>query len=312
VSAPTGVGMERRLERLRGRPRLLRLIFPYALAAPAFALVAVMILWPVAQTLWVSLHDYYLARPGDHPFVGLANYQGLVSDPIFDKSLIATVLYTVVTVPARFVLGLGIALVLNERFRGRSIVRALVIIPWAMPVVVVGLLSIQMLDTEYGIIPYLLQNSGIGRGAPTEFITSSALALPTAMAVNIWKGTPFAAIILLAGLQSLPTVLYEAAKVDGASSWQAFRAVTLPLLRSTSAVVILLLVIWTLKDFAIVYVLTGGGPAHASEVLTIFVYKQAFVSLQVGAASAAGIVLLAISLVFTLAFLKISRVGESR
>jgi len=311
VSTPTGVGMKRRLERLRDRPRLLRLMFPYALAAPAFAVVAVMILWPVVDTLWVSLHDYYLAL-SDHPFVGLANYQSVVSDPIFDQSLIITLLYTVVTVPARFVLGLGIALVLNERFRGRSIVRALVIIPWAMPVVVVGLLASQLLDPEYGIIPYLLQIIGIGRDAPIAFITSSALALPTAMVVNIWKGTPFAAIILLAGLQSLPNVLYEAAKIDGASAWQSFRAVTLPLLRSTSAVVILLLVIWTLKDFAIVYVLTGGGPAHASEVLTINIYNQAFMSLQLGDASAAAAVLLAISFVFTLAFLKVSRVGESR
>lgn len=298
-------------QRLRGRSRVFSPLFPYALVAPALAVVAVMMLWPVAQTLWVSLHDYYLARPGEHPFVGAANYQRILSDPIFGRSMIVTVLYTAVTVPARFVLGLAIALLLNERFRGRTMVRALVIIPWAMPVVVVGLLSVQMLDTEYGIIPYLLQNVGIGQDAPVAFVTSSTLALPTAMVVNIWKGTPFAAIMLLAGLQALPRDLYEAARIDGASTWQAFRAVTLPLLRSTSAVVILLLVIWTLKDFAIVYVLTGGGPAHASEVLPIYIYNQAFRGLRMDDASAAGIILLAISLIFTVAFLKVSRAGQA-
>ncbi len=287
-------------------------LFPYLLTAPAFLLIGVLILWPVIQTIWISVHDYYLVRPNSHPFIGLENFAAVADTRNFTQSVTVTILYILVTVPIRFILGLGTAVVLNKDFFLRGLVRAIVIIPWAMPVVVVCLLWVQMLDNEYGIIPYTIRTLGIIGDQPIQFLNSDALALPSAMLVNIWKGTPFVAIMLLAGLQSIPAEMYEVAKIDGASAWQSFWNVTLPLLRPVYTVVLLLLVIWTVKDFAIIYVLTGGGPAHATEALTIFVYNQAFKGMRMGEAAAAGMLLLATSMVFTLLYLKFSRAEESQ
>ena len=160
-----------------------------------------------------------------------------------------------------------------------------------------------MFDPQYGIVNYTLQMLHI-ISAPLPWLTTTKFALPAALLVNIWKGTPWAAIMLLAGLQSIPPVLYEAAIMDGANVWNKFRYVTLPLLKPVSLTVFLLLMIWTVKDFAIVYVLTGGGPAHATEVMTIYVYRKAFEGLRMGEAAAGGMILLLLSLVFTILYLK--------
>ncbi len=283
---------------------------PYLLAAPMAIMVFLVIIVPIFRVIWVSFFDYYLAKPNVHPFVGLKNYVTLFKDPVFIKASSVTVVYIVVTVLARFFLGLGIAMLLHNSFLGRGLARSIIIIPWAVPEVVACLVWIQMLDYQYGIINHWLVSMHIIQ-EPLKWLASTSLALDAAMIVNIWKGTPWAAIMLLAGLQSIPETLYEAAVIDGASGWKKFWYVTLPLLKPISLAVFLLLVIWTIKDFAIVYVLNKGGPVHATEVLTIFIYHKAFQGLRMGVASAAGVFLLVCSMLFTVFYLKaLEREGD--
>jgi multiple sugar transport system permease protein len=277
---------------------------PYLLVAPMAIAVTLVIVAPIVRNLWISFFDWYLARPGSHPFLGLENYRNLFADSVFRKSAEVTVIYIVVTVALRYVLGLGIALLLDVPFRGRGLARSIVIIPWTVPVVVACLVWIQMFDYQYGIINYWLMSLNLVQ-EPVKWLASTRLALPSAMVVNIWKGTPWAAIMLLAGLQSIPVTLYEVAKIDGADRWRQFWYVTLPMLKPVSLAVFLLLVIWTIQDFAIVYVLNKGGPANATEVLTIYIYHKAFEGMRMGVAAAGGVVLLIFSMLFTVLYLKI-------
>lgn len=281
-----------------------RKLTPYIFIAPMVIVVTAVVIIPIITTGWMSFHDWYMARPGSHPFIGLENYLSNLSHKYFIRSVKTTTIYIAVTVLFRFIIGLGIALLLNQKFKGRGVVRSIVVIPWALPVVVVCLLWIQMLDIRYGIVNYLLQSIGLIK-EPLQFLSSTSLGLSTAMVVNIWKGTPFVAIMLLAGLQSISGDIYEAAKIDGSSLWQSFRHITLPLLKPVSLIVFLLLAIWTLKDFAIVYVLTGGGPAHSTEVLTVYIYHTAFKGLRMGEASSAGVFLLITALIFTIIYMRL-------
>jgi multiple sugar transport system permease protein len=286
------------------RKRLRKHALAYLMIAPMTILVFGFIVVPILRNVWMSFFDWYLARPTSHPFLGLENYREVFTASTFKNSAKVTAIYIGVTVPARFILALGIALVLNNKFKGRGLTRSIIIIPWAVPVVVACLIWVQMLDYQYGIINYYLMQLHL-IDEPLNWLSSTTLALPAAMAVNIWKGTPWPAIMLLAGLQSIPDELYEVAMIDGAGAWQKFRHVTLPMLKPVSLIVFLLLVIWTIKDFGIVYVLNKGGPAHATEVLTVYVYRSAFEGLRMGEAAAGGVVLLAISLVFTIFYLKV-------
>jgi multiple sugar transport system permease protein len=277
---------------------------PYLFVAPMVIVLFVVMILPILRNIWMSFFDWYLARPGVTPFIGLENYIKLFNDRVFIKSLNVTAIYVLVTVPARFMIGLGIALLLNYGIRFRGFFRSLIIIPWAVPEVIACLIFVQMFDFQYGIINHWLVNLGI-ISESLKWLSSPDLALLAAMIVNIWKGTPWAAIMLLAGLQSIPNDLYEASDIDGANIWQKFLNVTLPLLKPISLAVFLLLVIWTVKDFGIVYVLNKGGPVHATEVLTIYIYHKAFQGLRMGIAAAGGVILLTFSMIFTVIYLRI-------
>ena len=282
----------------------------YGLVAPMVIVTILVIIVPILRTVWMSFFDYYLARPDSHPFIGFENYGKLFADTVFKGSVRVTIIYILVTVILRFVLGIGIALLLNENIPGKGLARSILVIPWAVPEVVACLIFIQMFDFNYGIFNYWLTQMGIV-DQPLKWLADMRLALPAAVIVNVWKGTPWAAIMLLAGLQSIPLELYEAAMIDGANAWQKFKNVTLPLLKPISSSVFLLLVIWTIKDFGIVYVLNKGGPARATEVLTIFIYHKGFEGLRMGVASAAGVILLLASMVFTIFYLKALEGEES-
>ena len=220
-----------------------------------------------------------------------------------------TVLYMVVTVAFRFILGFGTALTLNTKFRGCGLARALIIIPWAVPEVVACLVWILMYDKDYGIINSMLTGMGVLSGN-VGWLLDKNVALPAAMAVNIWKGFPFVAIMLLAGLQGIDQEMYEAATVDGATRLQKLRYITWPSLKPVSMVVFLLLIIWTLKDYAIAYLLAKGGPARATEILTIFVQQTAFKYFDFGKASAVGMLMLLASCIFTGLYFRALNKGE--
>jgi len=290
--------------------KLKKSAFPYILVIPLVLMMLIVIGYPIFKTIGMSFFENYLAKPGNNPFVGITNYVKLFRDKNFINSINITLRYVVITVLSRFVLGLFIALLLNENVKGRGIARSIIIIPWAMPVVVVCLVFVQMFDFQYGIINYVFITIGIIK-EPIKWLSNKDLALPVAMFVNIWKGTPWAVIIFLAGLQGIPEELYESAEIDGANALKKFWYVTLPMLKPVSLVISLLLIIWTIKDFSIVYVLNKGGPAHATEHLTIYIYHKAFEGLRMGISSAAGVVMLVVTIIFTIAYLGLlDRAGD--
>ncbi|WP_020612604.1 carbohydrate ABC transporter permease [Sediminispirochaeta bajacaliforniensis] len=278
--------------------------FPTGFLFLLIIVILVFLIYPISKTVLMSIQYWYLPKKGPNTtFVGLKNFFHLFSDKAFLSSLGKTFIYITVTVFFRFVLGYLVAFLLDLKFKGRALARALIIIPWAIPEVVACLVWILMYDQEFGIINYIITNFHILH-ENVRFLEDPGTALPAAMVVNIWKGFPFVAIMILAGLQSIPKELYEAATVDGASGFQKFRNITVPMLKPVSKVVFLLLIIWTMKDFAIAYLLAEGGPSRATEILTIYVYKTSFKYFDFGVAAAGGFVLLLFSLLFTVFYMR--------
>jgi multiple sugar transport system permease protein len=289
---------------------LYKKITPYLFVLPVIITFLLVILYPLARNIGMSFFENYLARPAENAFNNFENYKRLFSDQYFWKSTRTTAIYISITVVLRFLLGFAIAILLNQRLKVRGIARALLIIPWAVPDIVACLVWIQMYDLQYGVINHILMSTNIIQ-SPIDWLSSIQLSLPAAMVVNVWKGTPWVAIMMLAGLQAIPEELYEAADIDGANWFQKLINVTAPLLRPVSLTVFLLLVIWSIKDFAIIYILNRGGPVHATEVLTIYIYQKAFTDLRMGVAAAGGVVLLIASMVFTVIYLSLLDSEES-
>ena len=250
---------------------------PYAFLVPLVLILFLFLVIPLVKAAIMSFQYYYVTKPSPngHYFVGLENYGKVLQDEYFFNSVKVTLIYIVVTVAGRYIIGFITALLLNTKFLGRGLARALIIIPWAVPEVVACLVWILMYDKDYGIINFLLNNAGI-LSHNIAYLQDVSVALPAAMVVNIWKGFPYVAIMLLAGMQSVSTDLYEAADIDGATTFQKIRYITIPAIRSVSTTVFLLLIIWTIKDYAIAYVLTKGGPSRATELLTIYIQQTGF------------------------------------
>ena len=288
-----------------------RTLEPYIFLAPLLLIILVFLIVPIAKAAVMSFQYYYIAKPSPdgNYFVGLKNYQAVLTDDYCYNSVKVTLIYIVVTVLGRYVIGFITALLLNTRFLGRGLARALIIIPWAVPEVVACLVWILMYDRDYGIINFLLNNAGI-LSQNIAYLQDVSIALPAATVVNIWKGFPFVAVMLLAGMQSVSSDMYEAADIDGATWLQKVRYITIPSIKSVSTIVFLLLIIWTIKDYAIAYVLTKGGPSRATELLTIYVQQMGFKYFDFGKAAASGMLMLLVSLVFTYFYFKVVNRGE--
>ncbi len=284
---------------------------PYFFIAPLVIIIFVFLAIPIIKAATMSFQYWYIAKPSANGnyFVGFDNYSKVLTDKYFLNSVKVTVIYIVITVTARFIIGFLVALLLNHAFKGRGLARSLLIIPWAVPEVVACLVWILMYDKDYGIINFLLNNANI-LTHNIAYLQDVKIALPAAIAVNIWKGFPFVAIMLLAGMQSISKDLYEAADMDGANSLHKIKHVIIPSIKPVSMIVFLLLIIWTIKDYAIAYVLTKGGPSRATEILTIYVQQNAFKYFDFGKASAAGMILLVFSLIFTFIYFKVLQGGE--
>lgn len=265
-------------------------VLGYLFLLPALLVLVVMVGYPAVGGIWYSFHNKMIGF--DNPrFVGLQHYSSLVQNPAVWKAVWRSLVFTVVSVGFKLPLGMGVALLLNQSFRGRGLARGLVLLPWSLPLVVSVLIWSWMYSDLFGVFNYLLMEVGLIR-QPINFLGDPKLALPSVIAVNIWRGFPFFAINLLAGLQAIPDDLYEAARVDGATRWQLFRYITLPGLRAVIMIVSLLSFIWTMNDFTSIWVLTRGGPGTATEVFPIITYKIAFVGLELGKAAALPIMLL--------------------
>jgi multiple sugar transport system permease protein len=290
-------------------------LFCYLMALPATLLVLGLSVLPMLSTLRSALYDHNLLKPAVYgvPFVGLANFRELFTeDPHFWRTLSNTITFVVLAVSISVVLGLAIASVLNQEIRGRGLLRSAVLIPWVTPPVVSAGIWVWMYSMERSPINHLLMSLGIIT-SPIAFLSNweaewGPVNLPmlAVTSVRVWNGLPFITIMLLAGLQSIPKEMYEAAEIDGAGVWQRFRFVTLPLLAPVLQVLTTLLFIGGFGVFDIHYIMTRGGPVDRTNVLAVLLYQYAFQFYRLGYAAAIGVVILVITGIIAAIYLRTS------
>lgn len=275
----------------------------YAFVAPAtLVLVAVLVL-PVLHVVYESF--VWTTSQRARVFPSVRNYQAIAGDEIAGIAARNTATFTVVSVGGHLLLGLGVALLLDQRIRGRAVFRNLVLLPWMLPPAVVATGWAWLYQNPFGMLNPLLVGLGI-LSAPRAWLASPDTALPAVIVANLWRGFPFISLILLAGLQSIPAVLYEAASADGASARQRFLHVTLPGLRRVLVIAATLDVINTVKYFDLIWVMTGGGPANRTEVLATLIYRVAFQFFRSGRAAALAVVMVAALAVFSFFYVRLT------
>ena len=250
---------------------------------PAAVFLLCFLTYPLGLGVWLGFTDTKIGRDGI--FIGLENYQFLWSDSVFWMSVFNTVLYTTVASVLKFALGLWLALLLNEHLPFKSFFRAIVLLPWVVPTVLSALAFWWIYDAQFSIVSWSLMKMGL-IDAPINFLGDPTNARASVIAANVWRGIPFVAISLLAGLQTIPASLQEAASLDGASSWQRFRHVTLPMLTPIIAVVMTFSVLFTFTDFQVIYVLTKGGPVNATHLMATLSFQRAIPGGQLGEGAA--------------------------
>jgi multiple sugar transport system permease protein len=278
---------------------------PELLSLPALVAILAVMGFPLLYLCWMSLHRWSMVGFEPPRFIGLGNFLQLADDGRFVEALGRTFWFTALGLASNLPLGLGIALLMHERFPGRSICRALLILPMVATPAAMGLVWVIMLDPTLGIVRYLL--GGIGISHPPLWLSDPDIVVPTLVAVDAWMWTPMVALICIAGLAALPTEPFEAALVDGASALQRFRYLTLPMMLPTLAVAAMLRVMDLLKLIDIVYVMTGGGPGHLSETMNLYNYLAALSYDKIGYGSAIALVLFAIVMACTLVLIWLRR-----
>jgi multiple sugar transport system permease protein len=287
-----------------------RKIFLFLLGLPAVAYVLAITIWPLAQGVIFSFYDYSLLRPAAASFVGLENYRELLSDPAARNSIATTAVFTASAVAIEFVLGLGLALLLWRDTTFHRACLALLLIPVTMTPLVVGLVFRALLAPDFGMIGYFMSEWGLS--SPRGLLGDPATALATLVAVDAWQWTPFMALILLAGLKSLPSDILEAAEADGATGAQRFRIIILPMLLPAIFLALVLRTMDAFRVFDIVFSTTNGGPADATNVLMVYAVKQGLEFFNIGfAAAIANIAILCIA-VFSVAFVFLVRRADRR
>ncbi|HEY6865046.1 MAG TPA: sugar ABC transporter permease [Burkholderiales bacterium] len=239
---------------------------------PAGALLVVFLTYPLGLGTWLGFTDARIGRPGS--WVGLENFRDLAGDTVAQLSLFNTIFYTVVASVIKFGLGLWLALLLNRHLPFKAFVRAIVLLPFIVPTALSAIAFWWMYDAQFSVISWALTRMGLIHGY-IDFLGDPWLARLSTIAANIWRGVPFVAICLLAGLQTIPASLYEAAAIDGATPWQKFRHVTLPMLTPIIAVVMTFSVLFTFTDFQLIYVLTRGGPLNATHLMATLSFQRA-------------------------------------
>lgn len=301
---------------MRLRNLLARHWFAYAMVAPVVAVLALLVVFPLLQGLFFTFTDIndtnianpVLDREASYEFVGLDNYLNVLSgDPAhgsFWATLLRTVIWTGACVVCHYVIGLALAVLLNRQLRFRGLYRVLLILPWAVPVFISAFAWRYLFNSEYGLVNRVLEAVGL----PAQvWLGQSDLALVSVVVVNVWLGVPFMMVALLGGLQSIPSDLYEAAEIDGASAWQRFVHVTLPGLRSVSSSVVLLGVIWTFNMFPVIYLITENNP-H-TRILVTYAFERFFsgATRDYALASTYGVLILSVLLVFAAVYRRAMR-----
>lgn len=278
--------------------------FLLMLLAPAGLVLLLLLGAPIVQSILLSTRRIIVALPslGDQ-FVGLANYAALLHDPVAWHSLGITFLFVAVTTALELAIGLGLALLINRAFPGRGALRAVVLVPWAIPTVVAAQMWRYLFNDAYGLINAALFGSDITAYVPWLAIPNAALAC--LILADVWKTSAFAALLILAGLQTIPDDLYDAARVDGAGTWARFRHITWPLIRPAVLIALLFRTIDAFRVFDLAFVMTQGGPADASNVLQLYGYKKMFVEGAVGQGAAISTLVFAIVLVLALLYVRL-------
>ncbi len=255
-------------------------LLAYLFLSPLLLVLVGLIAYAFFSAIYLSLQDKFVGAPGT--FVGFGNYLTLLQDPVFRKTVVNTSIYTITGVLVKAILGMAIALVINEEIRARNLMRALCFLPWVFPTLIVSLNWKWIYEgTQAGLLNMLLYNCGLVT-TYVRWLSDASLALFSVIAAMVWQGTPFYAMMFLAGMQAIPRVLYEAAEVDGASVFQRFFHVTLPSLTNVIIITMLLSTIWTANNFEFVYILTGGGPNYATHIFPTLSYELAISTRRLG------------------------------
>jgi ABC-type sugar transport system permease subunit len=277
----------------------------WVLLSPALAAIALVALFPLAWTVWESLHVHDLRMPWrGQPFVGLGNYSEALADARFWEALGHTALFTVVSVSLEVGVGLALALALNRAYRGRGLVRAAVLVPWAIPTVVAALLWRFMFESEAGIVNAVLLDVHLLDKPYVWFVHAWAAWVPVVLG-DVWKTTPFVALLLLAGLQNIDEGIYEAARIDGATAWGRFVHVTLPLLKPALLVALIFRTLDAFRVFDLIYVLTHGGPGTATEPIALYAFSALLETLRFGYGSALSVLIFLVTFGLALVYVRL-------
>ncbi|HEY4202533.1 MAG TPA: sugar ABC transporter permease [Devosiaceae bacterium] len=286
-----------------GRPSIWRRLFPYWLNLPSILVLLGLVAYPVGLSFWISLHGMSFRRPKAFPFLGLDNYVSALTSPEFAAAFLVTLKFSVAAVALIIILGLALALLLNVPMRGRGLLRALILVPWAIPPIVNATLWQLIFDPHVGAFNGLLLQFGL-IDRYQAWLVDPNLALLIVVLAHAWNHVPLAAIILLAALQAIPKELYEAALVDRTSRWRVLYAITLPWLLRPIMIVMILQTMGALKAFDLFYVLTGGGPGNSTTALAWLTYQTSFVYLNVGLGSAYSYIIMGMTLIIALFYLR--------
>ena len=293
----------------RRKAKLWDKIYPYFSITVPFLVIALFTIYPVLYAVRISFYRYLLTKPKSHPFIGLDNFKEVITSYYFRTSLVNTALFTIAVVIGVTIFGLIVAMLLNSKVRTANALKILILLPWAIPSVVGGLMWKWILNSDFGILSGILYGLGIIHQY-IPFLANPILAKLSMVIATIWKEGPLAAIFLLAGLQLIPTELYEAARIDGGGGWRIFRFVTLPLLQPIMLIVVVYETITSILVFDLIYVLTGGGPGDSTSMISWFAYAEIFKNLNLGHGVALAIIIALITLVLILVYLRVIKSEE--
>jgi ABC-type sugar transport system permease subunit len=278
---------------------------PYLFLTPAFAILLVFLIFPLFWNIYISFHDVsFITILKNWEYTGWKNFIDLFSDPNFYTSLKITVLFVAGSVATQFALGMLMAVILSQKVRAAGVFRAIFVIPWTISAVIAAFSFKFILDYNFGILNYILQQIGL---QPVGWLTDPNIVIWSLVLANMWYGTPFTMLFITAGLFSINPSIYEAAVIDGATKLRSFRHITLPLLRPFIVINLILITMWSVNFFDLQLVMTGGGPLFASTTASLYMYRQAFEFGLLSKGAAAGLILIVINIAVAFVYLKLFR-----
>lgn len=275
----------------------------YAYVAGAVAYLAVFVLYPIGKAIWISLTQTDLLTPTTNQFIGLENYQNLLESGTIQHTLWLTLIFVIAVTALSMLAGVGSALLVETLATGKGTVRTVLALPWTIPSVVIALLFDLILNQRVGVVNNVLTSVGL---PPVNWLTDDRLAMVSVISVTVWNLFPFVMLVTMAALQTVPAELYDSASVDGASGWAMARRITLPYIAPALQIISLFLIIWSFQQFQVLWIMTQGGPINGTDVVSIELYRTAFLFNDLGRASAIGVIALIPSLLITLLYFRVA------